>query len=96
MELRTRFALERKEDTDRTCIVVVEVTWKENKVTVGFLVDEVREVTEITEQQIEATPSMGTVVDEALIMGTGKVNDKVVMLLDVDQVLEGSNLSSVF
>lgn len=96
MELRTRFALERKEDTERTCIIVVEVTWKESKVTVGLLVDEVREVTEITKDQIEPTPSMGTAVDESFIMGMGKVNDKVVMLLDVDRILEGSNLSSVF
>ncbi len=96
MELRTRFALESKQDTERTCIIVIEIAWNNRRNTVGFLVDEVREVTEITEEQLEPTPGMGNAIDDAFIMAVAKVGGKVVKLLDADRILEGTDLSSVF
>ncbi len=89
MELRTRFALASKEDTERTCIIVVDVAGKGDKITVGLLVDDVCEVTEITEEQLEPAPSMGAAVEDAFILGLGKMGRNVVMLLDVDKIFEG-------
>jgi purine-binding chemotaxis protein CheW len=92
IELRLKFGLDRREDTDRTCIVVVQVAGAAGTVTMGLLVDEVSEVLNVAHEQIEAPPSFGVGVDTDFILGMGKVGQKVVMLLDADRVLSGEEL----
>lgn len=91
-DLRLRFGLEAKEDTERTCIVVVQVAGAERPLTTGLLVDEVSEVLSIKQEQIEEAPQMGTSADTAFILGMGKVGQKVIMLLDVDQIFAREEL----
>ena len=87
VDLRLKFGLEAKEDTDRSCIIVVQIQHKDAKVTMGSIVDEVSEVMDISADQIEPAPEFGASVETEFILGMGKVNQKVVMLLDVDKVL---------
>lgn len=95
IELRRKFGMDRNEDTERTCIIVVQVAGADTDVTMGLIVDEVAEVLEITEDRIEPPPSFGSAVDTEFILAMGKVEEKVVMLLDVDKVLSGGELSLV-
>lgn len=92
MELRLKFGMESKEDTERTCIIVVQVEWEHHEITMGILVDEVSEVVDIKADQIEDTPSFGVAVDTDFILGMGKVRERVIMLLDSDKVLSGEEL----
>lgn len=87
IDLRLKFALEGKTDTDRTCIIVVQLALGGTAVVMGLIVDEVSEVLNVLAEQIEASPSFGAKVDTDFILGMGKVGQKVVMLLDVDKVL---------
>jgi purine-binding chemotaxis protein CheW len=93
--LRTKFALESKDDTDRTCIIVVQVALNGASVVMGLIVDEVSEVLNVLGDQIEASPSFGTKLDTDFILGMGKVGQKVVMLLDVDKVLSVEEVAAV-
>lgn len=95
IELRRKFGMETREDTERSCIVVVQVVWSAGTVTMGMLVDEVSEVLNVTREQIEAPPSFGASVDTDFILGMGKVGQKVVMLLDVDKVLANGEIESL-
>ncbi|MDB5104609.1 MAG: Receptor-coupling factor, CheW [Fibrobacteres bacterium] len=95
IELRSKFGMEKREDTERTCIVVVQVVWSAGTVTMGMLVDEVSEVLNVTREQIEAPPSFGASVDTDFILGMGKVGQKVVMLLDVDKVLANEEIETL-
>lgn len=95
IELRRKFGMDPNEDTERTCIIVVQVAGADTDVTMGLIVDEVAEVLEITEDRIEPPPSFGSAVDTEFILAMGKVEEKVVMLLDVDKVLSGGELSLV-
>ena len=92
IELRRKFGMESREDTDRTCIVVVQVSGAIGTLTMGLLVDEVSEVLNVGQEQIEAPPSFGVGVDTEFILGMGKVGQKVVMLLDVEKVLSSEKL----
>jgi purine-binding chemotaxis protein CheW len=92
IELRSKFGMEGREDTDRTCIVVVQVASASGTVTMGLLVDEVSEVLNVGQEQIEAPPTFGASVDTDFILGMGKVGQKVVMLLDADKVLSSDEL----
>lgn len=95
IDLRLKFGLESKEDTDRTCIIVVQLALGVGSVIMGLIVDEVSEVLNVLAEQIEAAPSFGPKVDTDFILGMGKVAQKVVMLLDVDRVLASGELATV-
>lgn len=89
-DLRRKFSMSFKEDTEKTCIIVVQVKNARDdtdKTTMGILVDEVSEVLDVDGEQIEDTPSLGASVNTDFILGMGKVDEKVVMLLDIDKVL---------
>jgi purine-binding chemotaxis protein CheW len=62
----------------------------------GIVVDEVSEVLNIGDGQIEPPPSFGGGMEEAdFITGMGKLEGKVVILLDIDRVLDGKELEEI-
>lgn len=87
VDLRTKFGLMSIDDTEETCIIVVDVASNGQPAMTGILVDAVSEVLEIAAEQIEETPSIGAAVDTDFIMGMGKVDNDVKILLDVVKVL---------
>jgi purine-binding chemotaxis protein CheW len=95
IDLRLKFGLESIENTDMTCIIVVQIANRAINVITGIIVDEVYEVLDIEGEQIEDAPSFGANVDTAFILGMGKIGDKVVSLLDIDKVLTGDDISIV-
>lgn len=95
VDLRLKFGLASQDDTERTCIIVLQVACADSRVTMGILVDEVSEVLDIRADQLEPTPSFGGSIDTDFILGIGKVGQKVVMLLDADRVLNSREISTV-
>ncbi|MCK5684778.1 purine-binding chemotaxis protein CheW [bacterium] len=95
IDLRLKFGLEAGIDTELTCIIVVQVTGHSQSVTMGIIVDEVSEVLDIDRNQIEDTPNFGANVNTDFILGLGKVEKGVVLLLDVDQVLSDTTMDAV-
>jgi purine-binding chemotaxis protein CheW len=87
VDLRLKFGIEAKEDTQRTCIIVVHLTHTAQEMIVGIIVDEVSEVLDIDQNQIEPPPSFGANIRTDFILGMGKVDQKVMTLLDIDRVL---------
>jgi purine-binding chemotaxis protein CheW len=99
-DLRLKFGLEKKEDTDRTCIIVVRLSLdghsaEASEVTLGIIVDEVSEVVNVPAEAIEPAPAFGSSVDVSFLLGVGKMGNKVVMLLDADRILPREELQSV-
>jgi purine-binding chemotaxis protein CheW len=95
VDLRLKFGMSTREDTERTCVIVVQVIRGGEQVTMGLIVDEVSEVLEVLSDQIEPPPSFGAAVDTTFILGMGKVNEKVVILLDADRVLSTGELQMI-
>ncbi len=93
LDLRTKFDMGITEETDETCIVVVEVGSRDGSTQMGTLVDAVSEVLDIQGQQIEDAPAFGTGLATRFILGMGKVNNEVKILLDIDEVLTSSDLA---
>jgi purine-binding chemotaxis protein CheW len=87
VDLRLKFGLEAKEDTQRTCIIVVHLTHTAQEMTMGIIVDEVSDVLDIDQNQIEPPPSFGANIRTDFILGMGKVDQKVMTMLDIDRVL---------
>jgi purine-binding chemotaxis protein CheW len=96
LSLRSKFNMPLIEDTDKTCIIVVQVNFKDTKLTMGIIVDEVSEVLNIKADQIAPAPSFGGGMEETeYITGMGKLEDKVVILLDIDSVLDGEEIEAI-
>lgn len=92
VDLRAKFGMETTEVTDETCIIVVEIAQAGRKCSTGIVVDRVQEVLDIAGGDIEDAPQFGGSVAMDFILGMGKVNDSVKILLDIDRVLAGAGL----
>jgi len=95
IDLRLKFGMEAIEYTERTCIIVVEVTGENGKVPIGLVVDGVSEVNNIKEDEIEDAPTFGTFLSTEYIMGMAKKEDGVKILLDINRVLGTRELARV-
>jgi purine-binding chemotaxis protein CheW len=90
VDMRAKFGMETTEDTNETCIIVVEVKKGAESVHMGILVDSVSEVLNIAGDDIEDAPSFGGAqVDTEFILGIAKAGNSVKILLDIDKVLAG-------
>src|SRR5258708_37839367 len=67
--LRLKFAMDPKEYTHRTCIIVVQIVGDRGTVLMGIVVDGVAEVVQVAGADVEDTPSFGKEVDVPYIMG---------------------------
>ncbi|MCF6286317.1 MAG: chemotaxis protein CheW [Candidatus Hydrogenedentes bacterium] len=95
VELRKKFSMPTMPDTERTCIIVVQIQGRDVSITMGILVDEVSEVVDIASDRIEAAPTFGTGVNTAFIMAMGKIGERVVILLDADKVLTIEDIEDI-
>jgi len=95
VDLRLKFGMEPKEDTQRTCIIVVHLAREGQEMIMGIIVDEVSEVLDIDQDQIEPPPSFGADIRTDFILGMGKVNQRVVTMLDIDRVLSEREIALV-
>ena len=91
IDLRMKFAMQEEAHTQETCVIVVEV----NSTSIGLIVDSVSEVSDIGSGEIENAPKFGQGIDTSFIMGLGKVKDKIIIMLDIDEVLSSDELEMV-
>ena len=83
IDLRKRFGLEATERNNDTRTIVVDC---EGKV-VGLIVDSVTEVLRLSSSTVEPPPDIVGGVDSEYISGVGKLEDRLVILLNIDKVL---------
>ncbi|MBF0449353.1 MAG: purine-binding chemotaxis protein CheW [Candidatus Magnetomorum sp.] len=95
VDLRSKFEMETIDYTDRTCIIVVEIEGKEERIQIGIVVDTVSEVLNVREADVEDTPTFGTSVNTEFILGMAKIEGSVKILLDIDAVLSAKELSQI-
>jgi purine-binding chemotaxis protein CheW len=79
------------EDSSDARIIVVEL----QNTTVGFRVDGVSEVLRLPADTVEPPPTMVCGVETEYIKGVGKLDDRLIILLDVEKVLTEDEHSSI-
>jgi purine-binding chemotaxis protein CheW len=95
VDLRLKFEMDVAEYTERTCIIVVEISSEQQKILMGIVVDSVSEVLNIRAGEIESTPNFGSRLDTDYILGMAKTNNGVKILLDIDKVLSREEVSAL-
>ncbi|SFH49755.1 purine-binding chemotaxis protein CheW [Tindallia magadiensis] len=84
IDLRKRFNLSPSKITEESRIIILSV----EDMTVGILTDSSSEVLNIPKNQIENTGTVLSIVDETSVEGIGKVDDRMIILLDIYSILE--------
>lgn len=95
VDMRLKLGMPAGEQTEDTCIIVVEVQVEDESIVVGALADAVREVLEVRSDQIEPPPRLGTRLNTEFITGMGKVDDQFMILLNIDRIFSSDELSIV-
>jgi len=93
VDLRLKFGMEAMPYTERTCIVVVEISGSAGPIMMGIVVDTVSEVLNIKASEIEDTPTFGVKLNTEFILGMAKMSGAVKILLDINRVLTEEEIS---
>jgi len=87
IDLRKKFGMASIEDTEQTCIVVVDIFEEQTPVQMGIIVDSVSEVLDIDVTDIDEAPKFSATVSTSFIKGIAKTKGGVKILLKIEDVL---------
>jgi len=92
ISLSTKFNFgEDKESENRKIIVVKR---KENKF--GIIVENVYEVKDVNSELMEEAPAITTTIDKKYIAGLIKLEENIVILLDLEKILSSEDEDNIF
>ncbi len=89
VDLRSRFALEQIEYGNTTVVIVLKTMNDEKEKTIGFIVDAVSDVYNLSEEQLKPSPDFGNAVNTEFVKGLATVDEKMLILLDIDHLVDG-------
>lgn len=96
IDMRLRFGLAFLEYSATTVVIVLKVTGESGKSRImGIIVDGVSDVYNISNEEMKDSPDFGTAVDTKFVHSMSTVNDKMVILLDVDHMCNSAELATI-
>ncbi|MCV6612549.1 MAG: chemotaxis protein CheW [Amphritea sp.] len=95
IDLRERFGLEPLEYGPMTVVIVISVIFEEKERLMGIVVDSVSDVYNIPPEELKPAPNLGGRLRSEYIKGLASVNEKLMILIDVDALLNSEELSLV-
>ena len=92
IDFRKKFRFEVKEHDEDTRVVIVEC----GGFPTGIIVDSVEEVIKIPDEKVQKLPEgVATSISQEYITGVGMLDNRLVVLLDVDKILTKAELSEL-
>lgn len=95
VDLAVKFGLPPSRITKFSCIIITDVMFQGEKLTMGVLADSVSQVMDLSADEIEKTPPFGTRVKTEYLLGMGALGKKFCLILDIDKVLSAEELLAV-
>lgn len=92
VDLRVRFQLKDTSVGDNTVIILVKIAGENNDRTIGMVVDAVSDVHLITREDLGGVPNLNGALAGDFITGIATVNEKMIILLDVDTLINSAVL----
>ncbi|MBI3593137.1 MAG: chemotaxis protein CheW [Nitrospirae bacterium] len=83
VNLRSKFGLAEKENDEHARIMIMDI----QGITMGLVVDAVSEVLRIPSHTVEPTPPMASNISAEFIRGIAKLDERLIILLDMDRLL---------
>lgn len=91
VDMRLKFGMEERPYDVFTVIIIVEVRER----MIGMIVDSVSDVVSIPIKSIQDTPHFSARIETDFISGIGQVDDKLVIILDVDRILSADEMKEI-
>ncbi|MBE0621957.1 MAG: chemotaxis protein CheW [Burkholderiales bacterium] len=91
LDMRTKFNLASAEYNELTAVIVLNVAGR----VVGMVVDGVSDVLRLATEQIRPAPEFSSSLDIAYITGLGTVDNRMLILVDIEKLMTGSDMALV-
>ncbi|WP_427338926.1 chemotaxis protein CheW [Caloranaerobacter sp. DY30410] len=83
ISLHKRFNIEQKDIDNNTRIIVINLKDKQ----IGFIVDEASQTIRLDDKDIDPAPDIVTGIDSKYITGVGKLDERLIILVDLEKIL---------
>ncbi len=88
IDLRKRFDLEKVEYGKTTVVIVLKIKSNDKERTMGFVVDAVSDVYDVSDEQLKPPPDFGCKVGTEFVKGLATMDEKMIILLDIDLLMD--------
>ena len=95
VDLRERFGMESVEYGPTTVVIVLKVISETAERIMGIVVDAVSDVYNIKNEDMKPAPDFGSVVSIEYVQGLATIDEKMLIILDIDTMLNSSDIVAV-
>jgi purine-binding chemotaxis protein CheW len=91
VDMRIKFNLGEPAYDQFTVVIILNISGK----TVGMVVDSVSDVTSLLPEQIKPAPEMGTALDTDYLIGLGTLDERMLILVDIDKLMSSADMGLI-
>ena len=91
IDLRVKFGMAEPTYDSVTVVIILRIAGR----VIGIVVDAVSDVARLAPGDVKAAPMLGAVVDSSFISGVATLNDRMVLLLDIEKFLSSGELKLI-
>ncbi len=91
IDMRIKFKLGNAEYDQFTVVIILNVSGR----VMGIVVDGVSDVISLDMDQMRATPEFGSVIDTEYIMGLGTVEERMLILIDIEKLMGSTDMGLI-
>ncbi|WP_296949993.1 chemotaxis protein CheW [uncultured Massilia sp.] len=91
VDMRIKFKLGTPTYDQFTVVIILNIGGR----IMGMVVDSVSDVTTLTPDQVKPAPEMGTAFNSEYLMGLGTVDERMLILIDIDKLMSSSEMGLI-
>ena len=91
VDMRIKFKLGTPTYDQFTVVIILNISGR----VMGMVVDSVSDVTTLTPDQIKPAPEMGTAFDSNYMIGLGTVDERMLILVDIDRLMSSAEMGLI-
>ena len=88
IDMRIKFDLGEPTYDDFTVVIILNLRGR----VIGMVVDSVSDVTTLSAEQFKPAPSFGTAIDTGYIIGMGAIDERMLILVDIDKLMSSADI----
>ncbi len=89
VDMRIKFRLDHADYNEMTVVIILNVAGR----VIGMVVDGVSDVITLKSEQIKPAPEFGAAIDTKYVTGVGTVDDRMLILVDIERLLSSSDMA---
>ena len=96
IDLRVRFQYPEATYTDKTVVIILQtkITGTDQNCIIGVVVDAVADVFDVKAEDLKKAPSLGSAIDTKYIKGMTKIENSMIIILDIEKLINLQELTS--